>query len=474
MATTLVQNKTWTLALKGLTKSYSGNILFENLDLEFKAGKTVHVQGPNGAGKTQLMLVIAGLVEPDAGTIVFLGTAEFSINGLSPEVRAQFARYVPYLPGGIAELPLDRALLVLTRRLRPLGLHRQHFAALRVAAELESELQRICSGKIDFERPLAKYSVGEQKRMMALSSMSLYPYPELVMLDEPLAGLDRQGIARTLDLMQAARDRGIALLVSEHRTEISSLGFDQVLRLPYRANHPANAESLRVVVSPPSAATAPAREPVLKISDALGGYANSLVYCASLMIAPGELVLIQGPNGSGKTGFVRGLLGQPGTVWSGCVQFNKCSVQNLRSAQQRNAVRYLSQGRNLFPDLSVRESIAIADHGHVSDMAEEIDEIVRFLGPDKIVRHLSSGGRALLGLAQTVAASPSLMILDEPTANTDVENRERIWNVIGHICQRSSTAMLVIEHATAPAGVSAVYQIHQGTAAGDPARLERV
>src|SRR5207302_2449801 len=195
-------NARWRLSLECLTKAYSDNVLIENLNLEFRPGMAVHVKGPNRAGKTQLMLVIAGLIEPDSGRIVFHGSEEICLNRLNAETRAQFTRYVPYLPGLLAQLPVDRALLVLSRHLHSFSLHSQSTAAAAIALESASELQTICGHKVDFNKPFASHSVGEQKRIMAMASVSFNPYPALAMLDEPLAGLDSQGIARTLELMR--------------------------------------------------------------------------------------------------------------------------------------------------------------------------------------------------------------------------------------------------------------------------------
>ena len=69
--------------------------------------------------------------------------------------------------------------------------------------------------------------------MAVASIVSVAPYPFLLMIDEPLAGLDAHGIARVFDLMREARKKGIALLISEHRKEIFDFDFDSVLRLPY-------------------------------------------------------------------------------------------------------------------------------------------------------------------------------------------------------------------------------------------------
>ena len=453
--------KTWTLRLEGLTKAYSDNVLFQNLNLEIQPGAAIHVQGPNGSGKTQLMLVIAGLVDPDAGHIRFRDTRELLLSRLDPEIRAQFVRYVPYLPGGLAELPIDRALLVMTRRLRPFSLDSQRTAAGKVVSELEPELHKIANERLELNRPLVNYSIGQQKRFMAAASIGIKPYPVLVMLDEPLAGLDAEGVTRVLALISKARELGIALLVSEHRKEILSFEFDSVLRLPYRPDLDVTPSASRSVQRGTAQNSTKETEVVLRATDVVAGYTSCPVYCPNISVRCGELVVISGPNGSGKTGFVRGMLGHPGTTMSGKLEFEGAPVSNLQAAQQLSALRYLSQKRDLFPDLTVQESIIVASRGHKTELGAEIADIVRFLGPSEFVRHLSSGGQALLALAQALAGGPRLLVLDEPAANTDADNRQRVWELIDRTCQQGQTAVLVIEHDLIPALGSIVFQIQQ-------------
>jgi ABC-type multidrug transport system ATPase subunit len=454
-------SRAWVLRLKGLTKSYSDNILFRNLNLDIGPGMTVHVQGPNGSGKSQLMLVIAGLVEADAGRVIFSYQGELLLNGTDPASRARFTRYVSYSPGGLAEMPIDQALLVMTRRLRSFSLRSLNAAAASVVSELKKELRDVVDTSLELNRSLNQYSLGQQKRFMAVSSLSVEPYPFVVMLDEPLAGLDETGIARVLELMQEARARGIGLLVSEHRREIFNFSFDSALRLPYKPHSDAAPLTLISVNEGEVSDSAGKSETVLRATDLVAGYTGSPVHCSSLSVNRGELVFIQGPNGSGKTGFIRGLLGHPGTTMSGRLEFEGVLVPNMRVAQQQSALRYLSQKRDLFLDLTVRESIIVAGRGRETRLSGEIEDIILYLGPGKLVKHLSSGGRALLGLAQALAGEPKLLILDEPAATTDAVNRQRVWELISRACRQGDTAVLAIEHDLTPAPGSSVYRIEQ-------------
>lgn len=446
------------LRLEGLSKRYSDNVLFQNLNLEISPGTALHVRGANGSGKTQLMLIIAGLVEPDSGRIVFHDPDDLLLNKIEPDRRARVARYVPYLPQGLAEIPIDRALLIMTRRLDPFSLASQKIAALNALTELDAELNAIANNQLDLGRALGNYSLGQQKRFMATASIGVEPYPFLVMLDEPLAGLDSEGIARVLEMMREARARGIALMVSEHRQEILEFAFDDVLKLPYIPNAVDQAGPIQSHKEVRASARGEA-EIILRATNLVAGYATSPVECPSFKVARGSVVVIRGPNGSGKTGFIRSLLGRPGTVLSGLLEFEGEIVSDLRLAHQQSLVRYLSQKRDLFPDLSVQESIEVAGRNHKGHLSDEIGKIIDRLGPRKLVRHLSSGGRTLLGLAQALAGAPRLLILDEPLANTDLDNKKRIRVLIDHACRLGNMAVIVIEHDATLASGSEVYRI---------------
>ena len=171
----------------------------EPLDLSIRRGQQVALLGPNGSGKSTLLRLCAGVDRQSAGELEVLGgsTAESSVR-----------RRVGYLPdeGGLpGDLPA-RTLLALTAAFH--GLNRRE-AARRVEAWLE-RVGLSASARV----PVGRFSRGMQRRFGL--AHALITEPELVLLDEPTAGLDAPGFEVFAELVSEARERGATLLFATH------------------------------------------------------------------------------------------------------------------------------------------------------------------------------------------------------------------------------------------------------------------
>ena len=155
-----------------------GRLLFEGLDLNLAAGEAVHVTGPNGSGKSSLIRMVAGLLAPSAGRIERAAVA-LADEGLALD----------------RELPLGRALAF--------------WRGPRLAEALAAfDLDRLA------EVPVRLLSTGQAKRARLARVMA--SEARLWLLDEPLNGLDRDGVARLDAAIAGHRARGGAVLAASH------------------------------------------------------------------------------------------------------------------------------------------------------------------------------------------------------------------------------------------------------------------
>ena len=168
------------LRFENVTCRRGGRLLFEALNLEVKAGDALHLAGPNGSGKSSLIRLAAGVLRPDGGTI------ERAELALADEALALDR-----------ELPLRRALSFWSRD----------------AARLDEALDALNLTRLA-EVPVRFLSTGQAKRAtLARAAASAAP---LWLLDEPLNGLDRDGVERLDSLIAAHRAEGGAVLVASH------------------------------------------------------------------------------------------------------------------------------------------------------------------------------------------------------------------------------------------------------------------
>ncbi len=169
------------------------------VDLELDAGDSLGLVGPNGSGKSTLLRVIAGVERPLAGDVHVLGATPAS---------ARVRRRIGYLP---EDSPFPRELRALPALVLLGSLRRMSRAAARErGAEL---LTRV--GLADAQRmPLGRFSRGMLRRF-GLAQAVLHE-PDLLLLDEPTAGLDATGFGALAELLDEARARGASTIVASH------------------------------------------------------------------------------------------------------------------------------------------------------------------------------------------------------------------------------------------------------------------
>ena len=174
----------------------------ENVDLTVRDGEIVTLIGPNGSGKTTLVHSVLGLVTPDRGT-----------------VQRRAGIRIGYVPQHLA---VDRTLPMAVRRFLRLG-------GPANEADMAQALTEVGAPDV-LGRPVAELSGGELKRV--LLARALLRGPDLLVLDEPTAGVDIAGQAELYALIQTIRDRrNCGVLLVSHDLHLVMAATDQVVCL---------------------------------------------------------------------------------------------------------------------------------------------------------------------------------------------------------------------------------------------------
>jgi branched-chain amino acid transport system ATP-binding protein len=203
------------LEARNLTKHFGGLAAVNRVDITVNAGEIVGLIGPNGAGKTTCFNLLSGFLPPTDGNITFNGEA---LVGLKPHhiVKRGLVRTFQ-----LTTLFLDMS--VLTNAL--LGLHlssRRGFG--RVLLSLRSfprdEITRTrevleFTGLAPYADELAKNLPHGHQRTLGIA-MALAARPQLLLLDEPVTGMNLDESQRVMDLVKTIRDRGTTVLLVEH------------------------------------------------------------------------------------------------------------------------------------------------------------------------------------------------------------------------------------------------------------------
>lgn len=199
------------IRLDGVSKTYATVTALDRVSLEIRRGEIFALLGPNGAGKSTLLRMLAGVIDPDEGSISFGG---------APTLPPAEAGYLPEERGLYRDIPILRTLV--------------YFAAIRGmdrrAAEPAAQrwLERL--GLWDRrDEKLEALSKGNQQKVQFLTA--ILHAPRFVILDEPFSGLDPLNQELFLDLLAELRAGGMTILLSAHHMQLVERVADRIALL---------------------------------------------------------------------------------------------------------------------------------------------------------------------------------------------------------------------------------------------------
>jgi branched-chain amino acid transport system ATP-binding protein len=198
------------LECSGVTKSYGGLLAVNELSFSVESGEVFAIIGPNGAGKTTLFDVVSGLAPATRGTIVFGGE---EIQNLRPHDVCQrgLARTFQTTVAFASQSVLENALVGSSFGRRREGA-RLRFGREAVTAALDA--LELC-GLLDRQaQPAATLPILGRKRLMLATAVATDP--KLLLLDEPVGGLNAAERAEMIELIRRVNRAGITVLMIEH------------------------------------------------------------------------------------------------------------------------------------------------------------------------------------------------------------------------------------------------------------------
>jgi anchored repeat-type ABC transporter ATP-binding subunit len=209
------------LHVRDLRVSYGAQPVLEDLTFNLAAGQLAGIIGPNGAGKTTLLKAILGLVAVERGTI--------AVNGRRPERRGGAVAYVPQRDAVNWRFPASVADVVLMGRYGRLGW-------LRRPGAVDRAIARRCLEQVGMQdyaaRPIAELSGGQQQRVFL--ARALAQEPEVLLLDEPISGVDAPTQESILRILAELAAQGKTLLLTTHDLRGNTEYFDRLLALNRR------------------------------------------------------------------------------------------------------------------------------------------------------------------------------------------------------------------------------------------------
>lgn len=447
------------LEARGLRKSFDGTDVLSGASLNLGPGEVAVLLGPNGSGKTTLLALLGGFLTPDAGSVL--------VCGRQIQERSVPARTAAMVQAGIVRTWQD-ARMFATRSLRdniavatPRQIGERPLAAVirrRAVREQESAVRRECDRMLERvglgDRGSSsgdRVSLGQARRVEILRAIR--SGARVLLMDEPLAGLDDPGIDDVLALVTELRaSHDVAMLIVEHALNAPRLvGLrPRVLRLvdgkvrdngdclDDLGNTPAeavlaaagaNRTSLRVDLGRDAtlriARLPDSSEVALRARDLHVRRGRRVVFGNSdsidLELRRGDLAVLEAPNGWGKTSLldaIAGLLPASGALFLGGEDAAPLSTDR----RVRAGLRYVRASTGLFPGLTVREAFRLA--------GRDPQPVEWRSFRDRSIRTLSGGERRRLALATVPTGPCRIALYDEPFAALDHETIRRILPAI--------------------------------------------
>jgi len=209
------------VAVRDVWFGYEGTPVLESVTFDLPSGTLVGLAGPNGSGKSTLLKMLLGLIKPWRGAVEVFGRP-------IDDVRGRVA-YAPQAELVDWDFPATVADVVLMGRYGQIGLVRRPGLADRDAAA--RAMQQVGLEELA-GRQIGELSGGQQRRM--LIARALAQEADLLLLDEPMAGIDPATQHDLLTLFETLRDDGQTLLIATHDLSCVAACFDLALMLNRR------------------------------------------------------------------------------------------------------------------------------------------------------------------------------------------------------------------------------------------------
>ncbi len=452
------------LEVDSVSRTFGGIRAVTNASLAVSAGEIHALIGPNGAGKTTLFNVVSGLYAPQGGRVRLYGE---TINSLPPHM--------------ICRRGIARSFQITNL-----------FKSLSIYENLRLSLQACDPGRFNAWRDTESYSAvhaetTELVRFLGLEGIeaveggdlsyggqrlvdlgiALGSKPQVLLLDEPLAGLAAAERERVSNLIKNIATNMPVLLVEHdvdrvlgfsHRVTVMNQGEVLMAGSPEAVRADARVQEVYTGTGVPPvtgrAAGAASKTRVLRVENVNTFYGKShIISDVSLDVREGEIVALLGRNGAGKSTLLKSLCGLVPPA-SGRIEYAGRDIARLPAPDiARLGIGYVPQGRGLFAGMTVAENLALGrlarktDGGSGVIWSEDVilDHFPRLKERMHVAAdYLSGGEQQMVAVARALSGNVKLLLLDEPFEGLAPAVIMELFKVFDRL--RSQISIVIVEH----------------------------
>ncbi len=200
------------IIIHDVTKNFRGNVVLNNVSLEIGSGTVTGLIGRNGSGKTVLMKCICGLISPTTGSITVQGKRV----GKDVDIPDNIGVIIE-TPGFLPNFSGYKNLMQLARIKRKIGKN-----------EVRAAMERVGLNPDD-KKHVGKYSLGMRQRLGL--AQAIMEDPDILILDEPMNGLDKDGVKDMRQYLLDLKNQGKTILIASHSAEDINMLCDTVCEM---------------------------------------------------------------------------------------------------------------------------------------------------------------------------------------------------------------------------------------------------
>lgn len=469
------------LQVEGLSKSFFGYRVLTDFSLTLRPGEIHGLVGENGAGKSTLMKILAGVYQPDAGTI--------AVNG----VVHRFSHPVKAYGAGISTVFQEFNLLPERTVAQNVWLGRERRrGALVSAAQMNAATRELLASlgveSIDPAARLGSLSVASQQIVEIAKALSYEA--KVISMDEPTAALAAHEAALLAGIVRRLSERRIAVLYVSHRLrevfelcERITVLKDGAVVTTQDAAELNEQELVRLMVGRPISSFFPEREASQQLGQPaieLQGAGNENVDGINLTVRSGEIVGLAGLQGAGRTEVLEGISGaSPFTRGRILRDGVPVTIRRPRHGIRRG-IAHITEDRKasgLALNQSVMDNVLsvvrASSPRRVRAARKEAEKLLIDLelaarGPDQEVAFLSGGNQQKVILAKWLLMQPAVILFDEPTRGIDVGAKHALYRLMRTLAAAGHAILMVSSELPELIGMSdRILVMHEGRLAAE-------
>jgi branched-chain amino acid transport system ATP-binding protein len=448
------------LIVENMGISFGGIKAVDSVNLTARSHQITSVIGPNGAGKTTLLNLLTGFYRSEAGN-VRLGELNITNKNRLDLVSAGLSRTFQTTRLFNSLSVLDNLKVAYAGD--KLG---NIFTALWGKNRHRSSTEKKLVGLLafvgyrgDIYTRADRLSFGD-RRLVEIARV-LATSPQVLLLDEPAAGLGQQQRDWLAKLLRRLADAGMKVIFIEHDINLVMKISDRVVVLdrgkvicsdtPAKVQNDSQVLAAYLGVTNREVNLPPiSTPPILSVENLTAGYGElQVLQQVSLEVRQGELVAVIGANGAGKTTLLKSIA-RLLPARSGRVLFGNCNLNKLSPQQLANkGIVLVPEGRQVFTQLTVIDNLRLGafsrrDSRIKTDMDAMFD---RFPALSKLQNRqaglLSGGEQQMLAIARGLMAKPQILLLDEPSLGLAPQLVASLYETLRSWCDEGISILLV-------------------------------